>query len=118
MPLPRMTPQRNGSSLREVEAAVLDGRDGGDQGELGEAVQAAGGLGVEDGLGVEVLDLAAEVDLEGGGVELLDRADAALAGAAGPARSLSRREPSGLTVPMPVMTTRRRHFLRHAPVSM
>ena len=73
MPLPMMTPQRNGSSLGEVDAAVLDGLDGGDQGELGEAVEAAGGLGVEQLLGVEVLDLAAEVDLEGGGVELLDR---------------------------------------------
>src|SRR5262249_31068980 len=66
--------------LREVQAAVLDGGDGRHQGELGEAVEVAGGLAVEDGGGVEVLDLAAELDLEGGGVELLDRRDAAAAG--------------------------------------
>ncbi len=42
MPLPTMMPQRKGSSLREIEAAVLDGVNGGHQGELGEAVEAAG----------------------------------------------------------------------------
>ena len=45
-------------------------------------------FGVEIGLGVEVLDFAAELHLEGGGVELLDQADAALAGAAAPCQKL------------------------------
>src|SRR5437588_649800 len=41
----------------------------------------ADGFSVEGGLGMKILDLAAEVHLEGGGIELLDRPNAALAGA-------------------------------------
>ena len=59
--------------------AESDGR----QGELREAVQPPGRLRIEDGFRLEVLDFAAEMDLEGGRVELLDDADAAAAGAQG-----------------------------------
>src|SRR5262249_35207983 len=62
----------------EVQAAVLDGLDRRHQGELGEAVQPARLLDVEQPLRGEVLDLAGEVDLERRRVEQLDRADAAL----------------------------------------
>src|SRR5439155_27059628 len=65
----------------EVQAAVLDGREGRHHRELREAVQAARQPRVQDRLGFEVLDLAPELDLEGSRVELLDRADAAPAGA-------------------------------------
>ena len=41
MPLPMMTPQRIRVFLGEVQPAVLDRVDGGDDGELGEAVEAA-----------------------------------------------------------------------------
>ena len=54
--------------LAKVEAAVFDGFDGGDQRELGEAVEAARGLAVEILFGIQVLDFAAEVDLEGASV--------------------------------------------------
>ena len=81
MPLPRMTPQRKRIFAGEIEPAVLHGLHGGHQGELGEAIQAPGRLRRSShGFRLEPsLDLAAELDLEGGGVELLDRADAALA---------------------------------------
>src|SRR5262249_21464704 len=69
--------------LGEVQAAVLDRLDRRHQRELREAVQVARGLSVQDGFGVEALHLAAEVDLERRGVELLDPADAAPAGAEG-----------------------------------
>src|SRR5947209_6896254 len=65
----------------EVQAAVLNRRDRRYQGELSEAIEPAGHLGLESRLGIEVLHLAAEVNLEGGGVELFDAADAAPAGA-------------------------------------
>ena len=67
--------------LAEVDAAVLDGLDGGDQGKLREAVEVAGDLGVEVRFRVEVLDLAAKMNLERRSIDLLDRANAVAAGA-------------------------------------
>ena len=68
-----------GIFLGEIDAAVLDGFDGGDHAELGEAIQAARGFRVKVRLGVP-LHFAAEMDFESTGVELLDRGDAAFAG--------------------------------------
>src|SRR5262249_28651256 len=70
-----------GVFLLEVDGAVLDRFDRRDHRELREAVEVADGLGFKQVFGVEVLDLAADVDLEGGRVELLDNADTAPAGA-------------------------------------
>ena len=67
--------------LAKIEAAVLDRADRCHQGKLGEAVQMAGDLGIQHCLGIEVLDLASKMHLEGRGVELLDQADAVPAGA-------------------------------------
>src|SRR5207237_9105239 len=67
--------------LAEVDAAVLDGLNGGDQGKLREAVEMADDLGVEVRFRVEVLDLAAKMNLERRSIDLLDRANAVAAGA-------------------------------------
>src|SRR5262249_7740914 len=70
-----------GVFFREVDAAVPDGLVGGGHGELGEAVHPTGLARVaQDHLGLEALDLAAEVDQEGGRVQLGGRADAASPG--------------------------------------
>ncbi len=65
--------------LGEIQTAVGDGLDRGHQGELAESIQMAGDLGLQRRHRVELLHLPAKVDLERGGVELLDRRDAALA---------------------------------------
>ena len=55
MPLPMMTPQRKGSSLAKSRPLSLTAAIGGHQGELGEAVEPAGRLGVQDGSGLKFL---------------------------------------------------------------
>ena len=85
----------------------LDGLVGGDHGELAEAVEPLDFLGVDVEVvgGVEVADLAAEVDLELGAVEAAERPDAALAGAEA-VPELGGFAPRAVTTAMPVMTTR------------
>ena len=83
MPEPMITPHCSGGELREVDPGVLDGRLGGRQGELREAVQVPRFLDPEPGHRVPVADLAAELDLELGRVEQGQRPDAAPAGAQG-----------------------------------
>lgn len=66
--------------LREVDAAIEDGLVGGVEGELREAIEPANRLGLDAVLGLEVLDFAAEADLELGGIEERERRDAAVPG--------------------------------------
>ena len=80
MPLPMMTPQRNGSSLAKSMPLSLTASSAATSANCAKRSSRRTSLASSDGFRVEVLDLAAEVDLEGGGVELLDRADAAPAG--------------------------------------
>ena len=106
MPLPMMHAAAERVFLGEVEPAVARRpRRRRPAANWREAVEPAGRPGVDDRLGVEVLDLAAEVDLEVGGVEQRDGRDAALARRGALASSPARSAPSGLTVPSPVMTT-------------
>src|SRR5262245_31331175 len=68
-----------GILFREIESAVLNGGVRGHHGKLSETVQPMYLLFVYQRFGVEVLYLAAEVDLEFRGVELFDGSDTALA---------------------------------------
>ena len=79
MPEPRITPQRNGSSLREVDARVAHRVDAGDQGELREAIEPLRFLAVDVAVGRPIVDVAAELHLVAGRVERLEFVDAALA---------------------------------------
>ena len=81
MPLPMMTPQRNGSSLPNSRPLSFTAEREAATANWAKRSSRLAVLRLDDGLRFEVLDLAAEVDLEGGGVELLDDADAAPAGA-------------------------------------
>src|SRR5262249_54335390 len=62
-----------------VETAVVERLMGGDHRELGKAVHAPARFAIEDLLRRPVLDLAADLDLEFRGVDLLDVADTATA---------------------------------------
>src|SRR5207248_10361530 len=66
---------------RKIEAAVLYRGHRGHQGELREAIQPARDLAIQNRLGLEVLHFAGKLDFEAGSVDLLDRTDAAPAGA-------------------------------------
>src|SRR5437764_6592097 len=46
----------------EIETAILQSGHGGDQGKLSEAIEPAGGLGVQVLFGLEVLDLPSDMD--------------------------------------------------------
>src|SRR5262249_27793455 len=63
--------------LAEIDAAVADRVERGHNGELGEAIHSPDVFGVQDGLGMEILDLAAEVDFECRSVEERNGGDAA-----------------------------------------
>ena len=65
----------------EIEAAVSHRADRGYQCKLREPVQAARHLGIEKGFGAKVLYFPRKLDFEGGGIDLLNQADAAPAGA-------------------------------------
>ena len=79
MPEPRITPQRQRSSLAKSKPESLDGIDAGDEGELHEAVEFLDFLGFDVAVGGEIDDLAADPRTELRGVEALDHAHAALA---------------------------------------
>ena len=80
MPLPKMQPQRNGSSLAKIEAAVPDRLGGGDHGELREAIELAGGAGIENRLGLKPLTSPPNLTLKAVVSNERDGRDAARAG--------------------------------------
>ena len=114
--------RRNGGTdaLRlglDLDAGVLLGHPRGGDDHLREAVDLPR-LPVLDPRGrVEVLQLAGEMDGEVGGVELLDRPGAALAGGE-VLQKVSASFPSGVTAPTPVTTTRLRPFMLNAVLSL
>ena len=107
MPEPIVTPQRNGSYLREVDAGVLDGVDDGHDGELREAVELLLVARLDVPGGRPIGDLAAEADAVVAGVETAQHGDAALAVDRRGSKSRSTWRPSEVTAPIPVTTTRR-----------
>lgn len=90
----------------EDQPGLLDRLARGQQGELGELVVKDDLLAVEIGLWFPVADLATDLDRQPVHIAEIQRADAAA-----PSRIASKvagtSRPSALTVPMPVMATRR-----------
>ena len=68
---------------REIDSGVLDGRDGGGQGELRESIEVPRFLDAKPSDRVPVADLTAELDLELGGIEQSERPDTAPPGTEG-----------------------------------
>ena len=81
IPDPMITPHCFGRQGREIDPRIVDRRDGGGQGKLCKSIEVPRVLDPEPCDGVPVADLAAELDLELGGVEERERAHAAPTGA-------------------------------------
>ena len=87
--------------LARHEAGVLEREPAGDQAELAEPVELAGGLGRHPGERVEVVDLGGDLRAERDRVEPVDPLDRGARRPAVPARNASRPVPIAVMTPMP-----------------
>ena len=94
-----------------VEPGVVEREPAGDQAELAEPVELAGGLGRHPGERVEVVDLRRDLRAERTRVEAVDALDRRARRPAVPRGTRRRRSRSAVMMPMPVIQTRRRSVM-------